>query len=45
MLSPNWSGALPASFFYDSTGRLVAEWEGKRSYEDYMTTIEQLLNP
>ena len=42
-LSPNWSGALPASFFFDSTGKLLIEWEGKQSHEHYTKTIEQLL--
>lgn len=44
-LSPKWSGALPATFFYDSNGTLLAEWEGKRSFEQYAETIEQFLNP
>jgi len=43
-LSANWSGAMPATFLYRSDGKLVAEWEGKRSYEHYITTIEKLLN-
>lgn len=42
-LSTNWSGALPASFFFDASGTLVGEWEGKRSYEEYMETIHSLL--
>lgn len=41
-LSPNWGGALPASFLY-ANGKLLAEWEGKRSYEHYATQIGQLL--
>lgn len=45
LLSTNWSGALPASFFYDANGQLVAEWSGKRSFEEYAGTIEQLLKP
>jgi thiol-disulfide isomerase/thioredoxin len=40
--SPEWAGSLPATFFY-SDGRLVAEWEGKRTYEEYKETIETLL--
>lgn len=43
LFSPNWSGALPASFFFDSKGKLVAEWEGKRSYAEYASTIKLLL--
>jgi thiol-disulfide isomerase/thioredoxin len=42
-LSPNWAGSLPSSFFY-SGGKLLHEWEGKRSYEDYVEQIETLLN-
>jgi hypothetical protein len=45
LFSTNWSGALPASFFFDANGKLVAEWAGKRSYEEYIKTIEQLLKP
>ena len=43
-LSPNWAGSLPASFFY-SDGELLAEWEGKRTYEQYVEQIEPLLKP
>ena len=43
-LSPNWSGAMPATFLYRSDGKLIAEWEGKRSYEHYITAIEKWLN-
>ena len=45
LFSTNWSGALPASFFFDAKGQLVAEWAGKRSYEAYIQTIELLLKP
>jgi thiol-disulfide isomerase/thioredoxin len=38
-LDPDWSGALPGSFLYDGTGRLVRSWEGKASY----ATLEQRL--
>jgi len=41
-LSPKWSGALPASFFF-ANGRLVKEWEGVRSFDQYAKTIESLL--
>lgn len=43
-LSPNWAGTLPASFFY-ADGKLVAEWEGKGSYEQYIEQVDRLLNP
>ena len=41
--SPNWSGALPSSFFFGADGNLLAEWEGKKSYGQYAETIETLL--
>lgn len=44
MFSPNWPGALPATFFFDSDGTLVAEWQGQRSYDEFYETIDQLLN-
>lgn len=42
-LSPKWSGALPATFFFTGRGKLVKEWEGKHSYGQYVKTIKQLL--
>ena len=41
-LSPQWAGSLPSTFFYHN-GNLVREWEGKRTFDDYSKTIEQLL--
>ncbi len=41
MLSPNWGGALPASFFYVE-GELRTEWEGMRSFEQYAEAINKL---
>ena len=41
-LSPNWAGALPATFFF-MNGKLVSEWEGKRTFDEYERTIETLL--
>lgn len=32
-LSPKWSGALPACFVYDHTGRLHMSWEGRVAIE------------
>jgi thiol-disulfide isomerase/thioredoxin len=43
LFSTNWAGALPASFFYNADGTLVEEWQGKRSLEHYMQTIDTLL--
>jgi thiol-disulfide isomerase/thioredoxin len=31
-LEEQWSGAIPATFLYDASGKLVRFWEGKASY-------------
>jgi thiol-disulfide isomerase/thioredoxin len=31
-LEKQWSGAIPATFLYDDSGKLVKFWEGKASY-------------
>lgn len=31
-MSPDWSGAIPATFLFDGHGKLVRFWEGKASY-------------
>jgi thiol-disulfide isomerase/thioredoxin len=43
-LSPDWSGALPATFLYDGDGRLQEFWEGKASYETLTEKISAVLN-
>lgn len=43
LISPSWRGALPSTFFFRK-GKLVEEWEGKRSFEQYNNVIETLLN-
>ena len=42
-LCTNWSGALPASFFFAPGGRLQRWWEGKAEYARYREASEQLL--
>lgn len=39
----SWSGALPASFFFDSKGNLLDSWEGPQSYAEYAATLDKLL--
>lgn len=43
-LNPDWSGALPASFLYDETGRQVDFWEGKITERDLDEKIHHWLN-
>ena len=44
-LCTNWSGALPASFFFSPGGRLQRWWEGSAEYARYQKSVEQLLEP
>jgi thiol-disulfide isomerase/thioredoxin len=43
-LDPRWSGALPGSFLYDSSGRLVRFWEGKASRDSLVARILPVLD-
>ena len=42
-LNPQWSGAIPASFFFGPGGELRQWWEGKAEHEKYRATAESLL--
>lgn len=42
-LNPEWTGALPATFVYDSAGRLATFWEGKASFAEMERRILPLL--
>ncbi len=43
-MNPEWSGALPASFLYDSTGKLVTMMVGGKSFETFEKAILPLLH-
>jgi thiol-disulfide isomerase/thioredoxin len=43
-LDPRWSGALPGSFLYDSSGRLVRFWEGRASADTLEARILPVLD-
>ena len=43
-LSPEWSGALPATFVYDPRGRLVSFWEGKADEARFEKAVRQALH-
>jgi thiol-disulfide isomerase/thioredoxin len=43
-LSPEWTGALPATFLYDGSGTLLDFWEGKASYETLTEKVSAVLN-
>jgi thiol-disulfide isomerase/thioredoxin len=42
-LDPRWSGALPATFVYDRSGKLRDFWEGEATYEAIVGKIRALL--
>ncbi|MEE8183951.1 MAG: TlpA disulfide reductase family protein [Acidobacteriota bacterium] len=42
-MSPEWSGALPASFLYDSGGTLRHMWEGKVTYANLQEKVLPIL--
>ncbi len=42
-LDKRWSGALPATFVYDSSGTLRHFREGKTSYADFETMVQGVL--
>lgn len=43
-LDPAWSGTLPFSILFDSTGTRVVSWEGKTSYTSFREAVENLLD-
>ena len=42
-MSPRWSGAMPATFLYDSKGRLAHFREGKASYDALEREVQAVL--
>ena len=42
-MAARWSGALPATFIYDSRGALVRFWEGKADYAKFETELRAAL--
>ena len=42
--SEEWSGAVPATFVYDSNGTLLTFWEGKVSYDELKKRVTQQLD-
>ncbi|MBM2844955.1 MAG: thiol-disulfide oxidoreductase [Bacteroidetes bacterium] len=44
-LHPEWSGAVPATFVYDRSGKLVHTRINAQAYEDFVALVEPLLLP
>jgi thiol-disulfide isomerase/thioredoxin len=42
-LDQRWSGALPATFLYDKTGKVVSWWEGKATYDTLKQRVTDAL--
>lgn len=42
MLDENWNGALPATFIFNTNGKKVKSLEGKKSYEEFKSAIEEV---
>ena len=42
-LTPQWSGALPATLVYDARGRLVSFWEGMADPDRFEHAVRQAL--
>jgi thiol-disulfide isomerase/thioredoxin len=40
-LSPEWQGALPATFVYDTSGKMREFLLGKQTYESFQNAIEK----
>jgi hypothetical protein len=43
-LDRRWSGALPATFLYDSSGRLRNFWEGKADYATLERRVQDVVS-
>jgi peroxiredoxin len=43
-LNESWTGAVPATFVFDRTGRQADFWEGKATYEELLSRVLPYLN-
>lgn len=44
VFSPEWSGAIPATFFFDRSGELVEWWSGAKTRQEFEEAIARLLD-
>lgn len=42
MFSPDWSGAIPATFFFSRDGQLLKWWSGAKSADEYEAALAEL---
>jgi thiol-disulfide isomerase/thioredoxin len=42
-LNPDWSGAIPATFFYDSEGKQFSFYEGKMSFMEIENEVLKMI--
>ncbi|MBN2009835.1 TlpA family protein disulfide reductase [candidate division KSB1 bacterium] len=43
-MNPDWNGALPATFIYDTNGHLIKFLEGKQTFDDFKRAIDNALH-
>jgi thiol-disulfide isomerase/thioredoxin len=43
-LAPRWTGALPATFIFDGSGRLKVFWEGRADYAKFQSRVQEVLH-
>jgi len=43
-LNPDWSGSIPATFFYDSDGKQFLFYEGKMSFKEIENEALKMIN-
>ena len=43
-LNPKWSGAIPATFFYDADGKQFLFYEGKMSFKEIENAALKMIN-
>jgi len=43
-LNPDWSGAIPATFFYDSEGKQFLFYGGKMSFKEIENEVLKMIN-
>lgn len=42
-LSAEWSGALPFTIIYSADGKVVTQWEGKASYQEFKSQLMSVI--
>ena len=43
VIDPDWNGAVPATYLYDSKGRKRSSWIGERSLKEFQKAVRDLM--